>query len=281
MIRTLVFLGLCLQLLLALSEPLSVTGSYTETRIIDLTRTGMINPIRLAADDRYLFITDDFTNTLYVCDYDGDVLQTITRINNEPWNPCGIAVDQEYIYCSDRLNGNIYKISRQFNEPYMITVNNQMIDILEPRGLCIQLGDIYIADTKANRILKINILGNIEWQTGMFGYTPAALNSPEDIAVDGHSIVYVSDVTGVKEYDQDQQFLGYLITGNACGLSAFGDTVAVCNESSTTLFQNQQPVKTFQAFKDQPLHPGDTVILRNRLLILDHTKRVIYLYENR
>ena len=71
-----------------------------------------------------------------------------------------------------------------------------------------RFGNIYIADTGNNRIVKVDAAGRLQLEVGATGPARARLNLPSDVAVDRQGFIYVADTMNhrVVKYDAQGRF---------------------------------------------------------------------------
>ena len=109
-------------------------------------------------------------------------------------HPTGLASDGDgNLYISDTFSGNIYKYTSAGD--FSTVASN----LTEPTGLCWKDGVLYIAETGANRIVKLENgkvstvagSGNADLTNG--SAARAAFDSPQGIAVADDGTIYVAD----------------------------------------------------------------------------------------
>jgi len=136
---------------------------------------------------------------------DGEAFQALFH------NPHGIAIDQEgNVYTADRWSHTIRKISLDGKVTTLAGVPEQSGDrdgdaqqalFNEPWGLCVdRLGNIYVADTRNNKIRKITKEGIVSTYAGSgnFGTTDgqgssATFGNPTGLESDANGNLYVAD----------------------------------------------------------------------------------------
>lgn len=126
-------------------------------------------------------------------------------------NPHGIAVDcLGNIYVADRFghvirkilpDGTVITLAGQHGVTGATDAQGTNATFNEPWGLCADsIGNVYVADTRNNKIRKIDVTGNVTTfaGTGNFGVSngPAAVSTfgnPTGIEIDDNGVVYVAD----------------------------------------------------------------------------------------
>jgi gliding motility-associated-like protein len=126
-------------------------------------------------------------------------------------NPHGVATDPlGNVYVADRYNHLIRKIDTQGNvitlagsgNPGSANGTGSVASFNEPWGLCVDsLGNVYVADTKNNRIRKITPSGVVTTLagTGNFGFTDnanplaASFGNPTGICINESGELYIAD----------------------------------------------------------------------------------------
>ena len=129
---------------------------------------------------------------------------------NEPW---GIAVtpDERTIYVADTKNNCIRVIRDGFVSDLLNANTGLPVVVNEPAGMCLDTaGNLFIADTKNHRIIRVNPFGgvtSIAGPTGGFagsangtpntasgrGVDSATFNYPTGIAVTGGGTIFIAD----------------------------------------------------------------------------------------
>lgn len=119
---------------------------------------------------------------------------TTTELGVAFQNPTGLAADEDgNLYVSDTFANAIRKITAQGE------ITTVASNILEPMGLCWHDGVLYIAESGANRILKLEgSKVTVVAGSGEAGYkdgsaAQATFSGPQGVAVGKDGTVYVSD----------------------------------------------------------------------------------------
>lgn len=110
-------------------------------------------------------------------------------------HPTGLTVDNNgTLYVSDTFRGAVRSVSRT---GYVSTLISGLND---PMGLCWHEGTLYIAETGANRVVRVSQDGKLEVVagSGTEGYadgapSSAAFSGPQGVVVDEDGTVYVAD----------------------------------------------------------------------------------------
>ncbi len=126
-------------------------------------------------------------------------------------NPHGIAIDQNgIVYVSDRFNHTIRKIELDGTVSTLagnagisgdLDGNSEIALFNEPWGLCVgPAGNVYVADTRNNKIRKISPEGVVTTVAGSGNYgtsngigTAATFGNPTGIKTDAAGNIYVAD----------------------------------------------------------------------------------------
>lgn len=175
----------------------------------------------------------------------GGQVRTITP---SPERPTGLAADGEgNLYISDTLNGAVQKLDAGG------TMTKVVEGLTDPTGLCWKNGALYIADTGANRIVKlegneaVNLAGTGEDGSEDGAADAAAFSAPTAVAVAEDGTVYVSDtgnsairrirggqVTTVAARDYNAENLRLV---NPSGLLLQGNRLLVCDSFARTILE--------------------------------------------
>jgi len=147
-------------------------------------------------------VSDTENNAVRLIRPDG--VQTLNGATNEALkvtdvgvafdHPTGLAADAEgNLYVSDTFNGAVRRITPEGG------VSTVAQGLSEPTGLCWHNGVLYIAETGANRIVKlqngriVRVAGNGEAALTDGAAESACFDAPQGVAVDGDGGIYVAD----------------------------------------------------------------------------------------
>lgn len=190
-------------------------------------------------------VTDADNNALRLLS--GDKVETITRSLS---HPTGLAADGAgSLYISDTFSGIIRKLDA--NGTLTIAASG----LNDPMGLCWKNGVLYIAETGANRVSKLEggkvsaIAGSGEAGSADGPAETASFNGPTAVAVSEDGTVYVSD-TGSSAIRRIQDgavstlaardyAAGDLRLIDPAGLLLQNDTVLVCDTFAQTILGYQ------------------------------------------
>ena len=163
-------------------------------------------------------------------------------------HPTGLAADAEgNLYVSDTYEGAVRKITPEGS------VTTFVDGLADPIGLCWKDGTLYIAETGANRIVKITdgqtvvVAGSGEDGFVDGPAAQAAFSAPQCVAVGGDGAVYVSDTANSairKIHDgvvttmvrRDESDLDAVIPISPVGLIVHGDQLYVCDSFARKVF---------------------------------------------
>lgn len=161
--------------------------------------------------------------------------------------PAGLASDEEgNLYIADTGNGAVRKADQEGN----LTTEAEGLE--EPMGLCWKDGALYIAETGANRIVKVEngetqvVAGSGEEDFKDGSALEAAFAAPRDIAVGEDGTIYVADtlnsairrirdgqVDTVVTRDMANTDFGLV---SPSGLMAQGELLYICDDFSKKVF---------------------------------------------
>ncbi len=167
--------------------------------------------------------------------------------------PTGLATDEEgNLYIADTLQNAIRKVTPEG------VVSTLASELSEPMGLCWKQGALYVAETGANRIVKIEgetvsvVAGN-----GTDGFVDgeaakAAFSMPQEVAVADDGTVYVSDTgnSAIRRIqkgevttlvDRDASDLEAFAPVSPRGLLVQGDKLYICDNFSRKVFSISIP----------------------------------------
>ena len=186
--------------------------------------------------------------------------------------PMGLAVAQD---------GTGYVVDRRLQQVVVYEADGTYRDVLKPDGVdswaplgitVDQQGVLYVTEaldlpeTQRHRVYVLNADGSIVKEFGQKGDASNDLMFPGPIAVDNHGRIWVGDITGVKVFGADGQFLFRLRSeGEGAvalpgGIAAHGDHVYVSDtiNHQVLVFKSSPDVATFEvAFGQLGFGRGD------------------------
>lgn len=268
------------------SSALTANIGYKPLLEIDISRGDLSNPVQFVVDDKYYYVLDNFTQALYKFDQEGDLITKVDRLKGDTFQPAGLAIDQNYLYLLDK-NGVIHKFNKSLDlqEVYDTDISNKERFFSDPRAMTIDINkDIYVVDNGMNTFLKLNMLGVVEWQRGLFGSSAEALNGPVDIAVDEHFNIYVLDAGNrrVKVYDQTELLyvLNELIEPRGIAVTSAGKQVFIADfgRKALVVYADKTLTGMITNYKGGDIFPQDVYCMNSTLYVLDSQRRKIFLY---
>jgi DNA-binding beta-propeller fold protein YncE len=176
-----------------------------------------------------------------VFDRDGEALEPLNppHTTETTRQPMGIAVAPD---------GTVYVADRRHNQVFVYEDDGTYRDVLKPDGLDSWApvgitvdgrGLIYVTEAldlpefQRHKVWVLNPDGSVVEEFGERGDTSSDLMFPGWITVDDHRRIWVGDITGVKIFDADGQYLFRLRTegdgavGLPGGMAARGDRVYI------------------------------------------------------
>jgi len=203
-----------------------------ESTIPKLDQPWYFNPFSLAMGaDNYIYTGDFLYARVVKLDPDGVFIKD--------WHPTG-ATSHQYCYVATDPQGNVY------------TSTNNVVKKFDPEGNLLSswtvavgggysayalavdnLGNFYITDRGANKILKYNSAGVLITQWGSTGTGDGQFNSPCGIALDSARNVYVCEYTNhrVQKFDSDGTFITkWGSSGSADGKFSYPTAIAIDRE---------------------------------------------------
>jgi DNA-binding beta-propeller fold protein YncE len=168
-------------------------------------------------------ISLDPAGNLYVADSGNHRIQRLTQAGeyttifggfgfdrqqlNQPMAVVATGLD---VYVADMQNRRIKRLDRLLNFLGVLPEDPEASLFGFPRGVAIsKVGEIYVADTENEEIVKLNTSGQLEVRFGGFSYEQGRLHRPANIAVGPAGKVYVAD-TGNHRIAIFDAFGGYL-----------------------------------------------------------------------
>ncbi|MBU0502698.1 MAG: NHL repeat-containing protein [Candidatus Margulisbacteria bacterium] len=99
------------------------------------------------------------------------------------------------------------------------------------------LGSLFVADTRNNRVVRLDEDGDFLFQFGRFGIDQGSFNSPAGIAVDFNSRIYVTekDNDRVQLFDIHGNFVSEIATGEI-KYKELNDPAGICVDSYGNIF---------------------------------------------
>jgi DNA-binding beta-propeller fold protein YncE len=202
------------------------------------------NPVGLALDSQFLYVSDSKGNKVAVFDHEGKLLRFMADEKALEW-PVGLAVDEKAnllfavsgrkhaVVVLDRTSGRVLRtLGRQGAEPgqfnfptYITTLPGERIAVVDTQNWRVQIL------TYAGRVVKV---------FGEIGDRPGQFSRPKGIAADSDGNLYVVDgsFNNIQVFSDDGRlltFLGSFGEGKGqfhtpLGLSCQGDTLYVADQ---------------------------------------------------
>ncbi|GBR76304.1 hypothetical protein NO2_0874 [Candidatus Termititenax persephonae] len=244
----------------------------TLRRTIDLQRTTR-QPGALTADRRFIYVTER-TGGLNKYDAEGALLTSLPRINGNFFAAADIAQDNEYLYLTDEISKTIIKINKQLDlsSAYHLAVRHT--ELLSPAGLYLDKNqDIYLTDSSADLVYKINAFGVVEWRKGIFGDAVESLNAPQALTIYRNNLhVLDSGNKAIKTISPEKTTI-LLTRPDMLSLAAQQDQLFIGTKKGVLNYPRGKLLTADYA--------SDLYVLDNLLYVLDGQRRKILIYEIR
>lgn len=177
----------------------------------------------------------------------------VTSISYSGQNNLGWQLRKPTAVTTDPTNGLLGAVTSDFGSPG--SGNGQFN---EPRGVALTAnGDVYVADTKNNRVQKFSPSGEYLAQFGGLEGT-GKLKEPKGVAVAANGDVYVAD-TGdgcVKEFGEKGEYLRQFASGTvvAVAVSSENDVFAVVDGAGRVVHEYSETGSLIREFAEE--HPA-------------------------
>jgi sugar lactone lactonase YvrE len=124
--------------------------------------------------------------------------------------PYSVAIDpdQETVWVLDSANGWIYRLSP--NGKLETVIDGAQLGVYNPRGLAVSdFEDVFIADTGAARMLRLNPQGTLIAQWGSYGTRSNQFLGPTAVSLQDNNLLILDvDAERVAHYDLDGKLIG-------------------------------------------------------------------------
>lgn len=141
--------------------------------------------------DEYLYIVDNGNDRIQKFSLSGDWVQTIGE--GELSRPTDIAGEGQILYVSDSLHSRVLAYDGFGNVLESIGDNGDT-RLVEPRGLALRDGKLYITDAKMGLFVYDTVSRTLE----KFGLDEGKLNLPFDVCLDSKRLIYETDFNTEK-----------------------------------------------------------------------------------
>jgi len=177
--------------------------NYSKT----IDNLGLLRPTGIAIDaEKNIYITDAGNHRIFIFNKDWKKIDELGRFGwrlGEFNNPNEIAVHigrNSALFIADSGNNRILTC---FLDRQVFRLLTQ-VHLENPLGVDTDgKGNVYVADTDNNRILKLGENGSLLMERGEYGWAKNQFNTPTDLAVDKKGNIYIVDSGNkrVKRYD--------------------------------------------------------------------------------
>jgi len=165
---------------------------------------------------------------------------------------------------------------------YTITINNQEHFLSDPQGLTMDtFKDLYIVDQGLDSVVKINVLGKVEWKKGFFGNSVESLNNPMAVAIGQNQNWFVADQGNkrVKEYDQTPELVGVIDDLiDPRDICYKNGQLFVADAGTINIYRDRQLVEQITSFNNEVFTPQAIYCTDQELFVLDALRRQILIY---
>jgi len=175
-------------------------GAPPSINLVTSFSTGLEYPGRVAAiAGGGAYVTDQVSGTVIEYDAAGGVVGTFAVPG-----PVGIAIHPTLGILVSRLDGEVSIYDASF--VYQGALDPSPLTLTAPNGIAVHStsGEIYVADSTANRVIVFTTTGTLARMWGSEGSGLGDMESPQDIAIDAaldHVIVADADNFRVQVFD--------------------------------------------------------------------------------
>ncbi|QOY36248.1 6-bladed beta-propeller [Anaerobacillus isosaccharinicus] len=201
-------------------------------------------PMDVTKTNEFIYVTDTNNKRVQVFDLAGAPLFTFGEAGKGPGKfnfPYGISGDnQGRVFVADMYNGDIsiHDSKGEFIEYFAPNLSKEK-RITSPAGLRIINNHVYVTDIQANKVIVLNMSGEITLEIGGFGENPGQFLAPNAVTADSEGNIYVVDTGNqrVQSFDKEGNFLN-IINGasSSDGSSVFVNPRGIGISSSGTIY---------------------------------------------
>ena len=162
-------------------------------------RGELLNPTDMVTDlFNRTYITDAGNHRIQVLDHNGRYYAQYGTYGMNVGSlsePVAIAMYQDaYLYVLDRQREKVLKLDRRLRYITEFPSADSELSLRRPEGLAVSTeGDILIADTGNDRVVRLDKNGSLQYTFGSFGFGDGFFKQPVDIETHDSGLIFVAD----------------------------------------------------------------------------------------
>lgn len=230
-----------------------------------------ITPNALAANDEGIWISDKASDTVYLIDTAGNILESFEDIDQ----PGFISADEGSVYIPESA-------SDQFIQVWNNQAGVMIIDehIQRPSSISVNGEGIAITDPLSQRVVYFDGLG---WQDLIAKEENGYVLSPLNVEISDNNILVTSEQNNqIQLFNRSGEWHSYIQLSNGfspSGLCINGKEIIVCDSDKNLVQILDLNGKLLQELSDHLYQPSDVAIFKDMLIISNLGTKEILVYS--